>query len=650
MKNAFLLLALMSPFIYFSTASAATPTLKWSRNIPAIIDESSPMPIQVDGGSQDIIFGAWDKNVYVLHGEDGGNAPGWQRQTSNKINSSASIGDVDGNGTPEIFIGSGIADIECSGGGLYSFWKDGVLRFAVDTPDQVASVGKQCQDPAIHASPALGDINRDGQSDVTFGALGLKTWSFSQSGQRNFGWPYYWDDTQYGSPALADVTGDGQADVIAPGDSSPGLPVDWRGGMVRALSGLGQPIWEFKTTEIIRSSPSVGDVDGDGDIEIVFGTGNYWARNGGSPDSNRLFILNRAGQSQCYKDLGAQAMASPTLADFNGDGRLDIAVGTWQTSSFANDGKVWVIDGATCNTMPGYPVNSGGFLVLGQITTADIDNDGSQDLVVPSANGVHFFNGKTGAKFFTLNQGIASYKNAPLVTDIDGNGQLDIIIAGTKGDGVSGLVERYEFGVGDPATLGNKGWHMNRRNQQQTGSWTTVPLRDPPTGEKGKGYWMVASDGGVFPFGSARGFGSTGNIALRQPIVGMASTKSGQGYWLVASDGGVFPFGDAVGYGSTGNIRLRQPIIGMAKSPSGNGYWLGAADGGVFPFGDAVGYGSAGNINLAKPMVSMNGSPIGGYYFVAGDGGVFTYNANYFGSTGGLPLYRPVIGTAIVGF
>ncbi|HEV8626149.1 MAG TPA: hypothetical protein VG034_16980, partial [Acidimicrobiia bacterium] len=65
------------------------------------------------------------------------------------------------------------------------------------------------------------------------------------------------------------------------------------------------------------------------------------------------------------------------------------------------------------------------------------------------------------------------------------------------------------------------------------------------------GYWMVASDGGIFAYGGARFFGSTGAIRLNMPIVGMAATPSGNGYWLVASDGGIFAFGDAGFFGST---------------------------------------------------------------------------------------------------
>ena len=49
---------------------------------------------------------------------------------------------------------------------------------------------------------------------------------------------------------------------------------------------------------------------------------------------------------------------------------------------------------------------------------------------------------------------------------------------------------------------------------------------------------MVASDGGIFAYGGAKFFGSTGAMKLNMPIVGMAPTPSGKGYWLVASDGG----------------------------------------------------------------------------------------------------------------
>jgi hypothetical protein len=101
------------------------------------------------------------------------------------------------------------------------------------------------------------------------------------------------------------------------------------------------------------------------------------------------------------------------------------------------------------------------------------------------------------------------------------------------------------------------------------------------------GYWLVASDGGVFTFGDAGFYGSTGTIRLVRPITAMASTPDGRGYWLVASDGGVFTSGDAGFYGSTGGIRLPEPIVGVQPSIDGHGYRLLTADGSAYKFGDA---------------------------------------------------------------
>ena len=162
------------------------------------------------------------------------------------------------------------------------------------------------------------------------------------------------------------------------------------------------------------------------------------------------------------------------------------------------------------------------------------------------------------------------------------------------------------------------------------------------------GYWLVASDGGIFNFGDAGFFGSTGGGRLNAPVVGMAVTPSGDGYWLVASDGGVFNFGDAGFYGSMGNRPLNQPVVGIAPSPSGHGYWLVAADGGVFNFGDAGYFGSTGSRHLNKPIVGMAVNPTGtGYWLVASDGGIFNFcRAVFFGSKGSQPLNQPVVGMA----
>ena len=51
---------------------------------------------------------------------------------------------------------------------------------------------------------------------------------------------------------------------------------------------------------------------------------------------------------------------------------------------------------------------------------------------------------------------------------------------------------------------------------------------------------------------------------LNKPVVGLASSPSGRGYWLAASDGGIFNYGDAPFQGSAGSIVLNKPVVGVA--------------------------------------------------------------------------------------
>jgi hypothetical protein len=143
------------------------------------------------------------------------------------------------------------------------------------------------------------------------------------------------------------------------------------------------------------------------------------------------------------------------------------------------------------------------------------------------------------------------------------------------------------------------------------------------------GVFTYSSGGGagVQWVGSPANFlGSTGCFPLNRPIVGMADTsdtssvgtntacyggpRQSGGYWMVASDGGIFAFGNAPFLGSTGCIALDRPVVGMVVSPDATtvgtltscippgynlqpgGYMLVASDGGVFTFGNAVFAGS----------------------------------------------------------
>ena len=97
--------------------------------------------------------------------------------------------------------------------------------------------------------------------------------------------------------------------------------------------------------------------------------------------------------------------------------------------------------------------------------------------------------------------------------------------------------------------------------------------------------------------GDARFRGSTGNIRLNQPIVGMAATRSGRGYWMVAADGSIFSFGGARFQGSAaGRLPWGDRVSSMAPLRSGRGYRMISRSGRVFSFGDVAASGDLAGV------------------------------------------------------
>jgi peptidoglycan hydrolase-like protein with peptidoglycan-binding domain len=164
----------------------------------------------------------------------------------------------------------------------------------------------------------------------------------------------------------------------------------------------------------------------------------------------------------------------------------------------------------------------------------------------------------------------------------------------------------------------------------------------------GTGYWLVAADGGVFSYGGAPFYGSTGGMPLNSPVVDMTPTPTGRGYWMVASDGGVFAFGDAGFFGSMGGQPLNQPIVSIAATRSGRGYWMVARDGGVFAFGDARFYGALPGSGSGAAVVDLLVRPQGdGYLMVDEQGGVYGFGSVPF--FGALPNVTTTLNGRVVG-
>ena len=168
-------------------------------------------------------------------------------------------------------------------------------------------------------------------------------------------------------------------------------------------------------------------------------------------------------------------------------------------------------------------------------------------------------------------------------------GEISTAAVGAGGDWSHSIAAKNGFGTSNDVTASctdNQGDRLDYVAQ----SFTTTTA--------GAGYWLL-TNGTVLGWSqiptqtNVREFGDAPHLfesalPFAAPLVGIApNPTSGDGYWLVASDGGIFSFGDAKFFGSTGSLTLNKPVVGMAATPDGKGYWLVASDGGIFSFGDA---------------------------------------------------------------
>jgi len=670
-------------------AHAVTLNLTWTQTLNDAggpIALSSPNVANLAGGAS-VVVGDRAGNVYAFNLASGAGVPGWPVSTGGvPVDSTPSVAAINANGLDSVFVGEGNAATPTSGGYLgitpqgTTQWFTNVQNPATDTAPA----------KAVQASMAVGDL--DGGTDVVAGSLGEVGQAMNAAnGAMLPGFPWFQADSNFTTPALGDVEGNGRTDIVEGGDSSAGSAYGTtysNGGHIRVLSSTGNSgssnpgaglVCQYNTDQTVQSSPAVGELGGS--VGIVFGTGATFS---GASTTNDIIEVNAQCVPRWIEKLDGTTTASPALADVLGNGQLDVVEGT----RVGSGGSIWVLNGVSGATI-WHQATAG--QVIGSPVTADLTGGGYQDVIVPTTAGVQIFDGKSGALVTTLGQSAGlAFQNSPLVTD-DPNGSIGLTIAGYNSSN-QGVIQHYEVSGSNGSTVTEAGaWPMFHHDPQLTGDTglpspvVQVPCNAPsgsPVGydmtaadggvfnygnlpfcgstgnllltkpvvgiamtHDGGGYWLVASDGGVFAFGDAKFEGSAGNIALTKPVVGMASTPDGGGYWLVASDGGVFSYGDAVFHGSAGNIHLTKPVVGMAVTPDGGGYWLVASDGGVFSYGDAKFQGSTGNIHLTKPMVGMAvDTHTGGYWLVASDGGVFAYDAPFYGSAGNIRLTKPVVG------
>lgn len=205
---------------------------------------------------------------------------------------------------------------------------------------------------------------------------------------------------------------------------------------VHALNMDGTPVpgWPRTLTQAHGTfgAPAAGDIDGDGEDEIVIHT-FFFGING------NLFALEKDGTNVPGFPIGVGGVfKAPCLADIDADGDLEII----SVGNVGGIGQVQVFDGDG-SLLPGFPQALDDITSGATPAVADIDGDGEVEIVVPSFNIVHVFNADgTVQDGFPFDPGVNWTFNytSPVLADLDADGQFEIIIGASDQFNFSGQV------------------------------------------------------------------------------------------------------------------------------------------------------------------------------------------------------------------
>ncbi|MCP4166941.1 MAG: DUF11 domain-containing protein [Chloroflexi bacterium] len=273
------------------------------------------------------------------------------------------------------------------------------------------------------ASPTVVDLDGDGTQEIIMGnQIGNQVEVYNSSGQMLANWPQAVGGNVKAAAATADLDANNDLEIIIGAADGHLYAFHHDGSTVS-----GWPVrvgTDSETNYRILATPAVAHLDDDAVLDIIIPLAD-----------GRLYAFNADGTAKtgwpvsigdASDTFGNQVInSSPVIADIDGDGSLDIVVG----GSYSNKVYAFNNDGSLKD---GWPFTTGD-VVMSTPAITDIDlNIPGLETAVGSGDGYVYLLDKNGNSLWQGNEGRTTWtvRSSPLVVDIDGNGDLEILVGG----------------------------------------------------------------------------------------------------------------------------------------------------------------------------------------------------------------------------
>lgn len=476
--------------------------------------QSSIAYADFDGDADlELVIGGQDGRLYVLAYNASTWSVVWSRQTADDLNaaganqtscaeksisdirSAPTIADLDADGDLEIIVTTGGDPAQQRNGGVlvYTYhtgqaWANAfsVMPGWPQPKLDIVGLGPGASNPdncwdGIWGSAAVGDVDGDGDLEVAVEGFDRRLHLWHHTGAYVTGWPIAPPTISRGgwaTPAMADLDKDGRAEIVFATDYvvNGNYHLFAYNGDATLLPGF--PVYAEQN---MQSSPAIGDLDGDGWLDIVVGTGTYTANVG-----KRVYAWNHLGQplSGWPRTTDGRMPASPALADLDNDGDLEVIIGCGSEGDPYDPPActklyAWHGDGSAVSGFPMVPPanNSWTSTSIGLPNSpivADYNGDGNQEILVVTrwAWGISTVTSAGVAANDPALRTQGSLYSSPAVADFDNDGFLEIAIAGVNASS-NGAV--YIWDASGPAKSQALPWPTFHHDVARTGRYALPP-------------------------------------------------------------------------------------------------------------------------------------------------------------------------------